>query len=73
MKEDLDNFNALIKESIGPNFSHDYLSIDAWSSMQCLIIVSAIDEHYDVLISHEELKSSKKTDDLFEVIKQKKA
>jgi hypothetical protein len=39
--------------------------------MQTLIVVSALDEHYDVLLSHEELKQAKKLEELYSILLQK--
>lgn len=57
MDKTFDFFQGVIKEQfIGP-FASVFDKIDEWTSMQSLIVVSTIDEHFDVLMSHEELKS----------------
>jgi len=57
-------FDEMIKELFSSQSTVDYSSVESWTSMQSLIAVSAIDEHYDVLISHEELKRAKSLSDL---------
>ncbi|MFT4600094.1 MAG: acyl carrier protein [Arenicella sp.] len=72
MDNTLVEFNEIIKECIGSNFSEDHYLIESWTSMQSLIIVSAIDEHYDVLITHEELKSCRSTVELLHLVNGRK-
>lgn len=44
-------------DAFAGSFASVYDKVQDWTSMQSLIVVSAIDEHYDVLMSHEELKN----------------
>lgn len=61
----------MIKELFDPQFTFDYANVESWTSMQTLIVVSSLDEHYDVLLSHEELKQAKKLEDLYAILLQK--
>ncbi|MFT5780252.1 MAG: acyl carrier protein [Crocinitomicaceae bacterium] len=61
-------FDEMIKRLFESQSSVDTSSVESWSSMQSLIAVSAIDEHYDVLISHEELKRAKSLTDLHGIL-----
>ncbi len=42
--------------------------MEGWSSMHALILIALVDNHYDVLLTGEELKSVLTVQDLFEVI-----
>jgi acyl carrier protein len=66
-------FENMIKGLFEPDYPFDTSLIASWSSMQSLIIVSAIDEHYDVLLSHQELKSAKNIHELHNIITKKKS
>lgn len=71
MNKTYSEFNALVKSLLDPKFTSDYESIDTWTSMQSLIVVSAIDEHYNVLISYEDLKEVKSLEDLYVIVMHK--
>lgn len=63
-----DFFRLLIKNQF-PEFNiKDYVHVSSWSSIQLLIIINAIDEHYDVLISREEIKNIQNLEDLHQHI-----
>ena len=62
------DFEKMIKDLFDADYPFDVSLTESWSSMQSLIIVSAIDEHYDVLLSHQELKSSKNIQELHRVL-----
>lgn len=68
MKIDFLEFESMIKDLFDPEFSFDSSLVESWSSMQSLIVVSAIDEHYDVLISHQELKRAKTIHSLHSIV-----
>jgi acyl carrier protein len=61
-------FSEMIVTLFESQTSIDASSVESWSSMQSLIAVSAIDEHYDVLVSHEELKNAKSLTDLHQIV-----
>ena len=68
MELTLAEFNELIAESIGGKPNDDHLLLESWTSMQTLIMVSVIDEKFDVLISQDALKSSVNSADLYNKI-----
>jgi acyl carrier protein len=47
--------------------------LDGWSSMHALILIALVDNHFDVLLTGEELKNSLTIQDLYEVISKRKA
>lgn len=47
--------------------------IEGWSSMHALILIALVDNHYDVLLTGEELKNALTVQDLFDVISKRKA
>lgn len=61
-------FKGLIQEQFEGSFASAFDKITEWTSMQSLIVVSTIDEHYDVLLSHEELKHVKTLEALHEMV-----
>lgn len=71
MEIDFATFTNMIQELFDPQYSFDASNVESWSSMQSLIVVSAIDEHYSVWLSHEDLKEAKQLTDLFSIFKQK--
>ncbi len=71
MDSDFTSFSEMIQGLFDPQFTFDYSNVESWTSMQTLIVVSALDEHYDVLLSHEELKKAKKLEDLYAILLQK--
>jgi acyl carrier protein len=71
MEKDFKVFSKMIQDLFDPQFSFDYLNVESWTSMQTLIVVSALDEHYDVLLSHEELKQAKKLEELYSILLEK--
>ena len=46
--------------------------IEGWSSMHALILIALVDNHYDVLLSGEELKNALTVEDLYHIIKKRK-
>lgn len=64
-------FEGLIQEQFVGSFASAYDKIDEWTSMQTLIVVSTIDEHFDVLLSHTELKKMTSLKALHEKVIQK--
>ena len=71
METDFKEFSSMIEELFEPQFNFDHRNLESWTSMQALIVVSAIDEHYGVLLNHEELKQAKTLEELHEILKQK--
>jgi acyl carrier protein len=56
MDESFSFFQSLIQAQFEGTFAHSFDKVSEWTSMQSLIVVSTIDEHYDVLVSHETMK-----------------
>lgn len=71
MNEGYLQFKAIIESALDPNFIVDLEHIRTWTSMQSLIVVSAIDEHYDVLVSHEDLVAVDTLPELYGFVRQK--
>ncbi|MFT5752326.1 MAG: acyl carrier protein [Flavobacteriales bacterium] len=68
---ELISFKQTIKEEFPENFPDDWELISSWSSMQMLLIMTAIDDQYKVLISHEDFKQATSVEELFEITRQK--
>lgn len=47
--------------------------IEGWSSMHALILIALVDNHYDVLLTGEELKNALTVQDLFSIIVNRKS
>ena len=71
MDKSLPFFQTLIQEQFVGSFASAYDKINEWTSMQSLIVVSTIDEHYDVLMSHEELSKIDSLEELHNMVLQK--
>jgi len=56
MDRTFDFFEERIKEIFTGSFASVYDKIDEWTSIQRMNVVVVIDEHYDVLLEHEDLK-----------------
>ena len=70
-KAEFSFFEDVIKEQFDGVYQKRYNLLREWSSMQSLIVVSAIDEHYDVLISQSELNSVETLAALHELVLKK--
>lgn len=64
-------FQNALKDAFAGSFAAAFDKVQDWTSMQSLIVVSAIDEHYDVLMSHEELKNVMNLEELHQKVLQK--
>ena len=71
MDKSFDFFQGAIQKQFVGSFASSYNKIGVWTSMQSLIVVSPIDEHYDVLLSHEELKKVTSLEALHKKVLQK--
>lgn len=56
MDRTFDFFEGIIKEIFTGSFASVYDKIDDWTSIQRMNVVVVIDEHYDVLLEHKDLK-----------------
>lgn len=68
MEKKFSDFYLMIQELFEPDFSSDFHFTESWSSMQSLMVVSAIDEHYDILISYDELNKVDTLEELYKLI-----
>lgn len=73
MEKEFSKFDQMIQGLFDPKSSFDYRLVETWSSMQSLIVVSAIDEHYDMLVGHEDLKRLKSVEELHTFLLKKSA
>lgn len=48
-----------------------FRDLEEWSSMQALIVITSFDEHYEVTLSGEEIKSALTLKDLFDLVTSK--
>jgi acyl carrier protein len=71
MDKTFDFFQRIIQDQFVGSFASLYDKISEWTSMQSLIVVSTIDEHYDVLMSHEEFKNVTSLEALHQKVLQK--
>lgn len=46
--------------------------LEEWSSMQALIIIALIDNHYDVILTGEEMIDAQTPTDIYNIILQKR-
>lgn len=44
-----------------------FRNLEEWSSLQALIVIAAIDEHFGVTISEQEFRNAKSVNDLYEI------
>ena len=44
----------------------EFRELEEWSSMQALIVIAAIDEHFGVTIAERDFREAKTVDDLFQ-------
>lgn len=49
-----------------------FRELEEWSSMQALIVIAAIDEHYGVTIPEKQFRGANTFEDLFQLIKELK-
>lgn len=61
-------FQGLIQEQFASSFVFSLDKVQEWTSMQSLIVISTIDEHFDVLLTHEELKKVTSLKDLHQTV-----
>ena len=59
-------FEDLQKGTLNPQTS--IRDIEGWSSMHALLLIALVDNHYDVLLSGEELKNALTVQDLYTII-----
>lgn len=64
-------FDDVKKGTLVPTTS--YKDIEGWSSMQALILIAFIDSEYDVMLSGEDLNNTLTIQDIYTIVKTKKA
>lgn len=70
-KADFLFFEEIIKQQFEGVYQNRYNQLREWSSMQSLIVVSTIDEHYDVLINQKDLNGAESLAELHALVIQK--
>jgi acyl carrier protein len=72
MKEDkfVDDFIDEFEETpdIKINLNTKFRELNGWDSMTSMMIITMIDEKYNVIISPEEIRKAKTVRDLFELV-----
>ena len=68
-------FTELLEEpdAVQISASTRFRDLDEYSSLLALTIVAMVDEEYDVAIKAEDLRKAQTIEDLFNIIKEKKA
>ena len=62
----LDVFQSLFQVDAGLIQSNtEFRELEEWSSMQALIVIAAIDEHFGVTIAERDFRDAKTVEDLF--------
>lgn len=61
-------FQQLVKDQFPVHHASDFEFINTWSSIELLLIITAIDEEYDVLIDHKEIKKLENLKALHDVV-----
>lgn len=71
LQQFIQNFEAQFEE-IEPNtISEDtpFRSLEEWSSMQALLVISMIDAEYGIAFSGEDMRACNTINDIFEIVK----
>lgn len=62
-------FRSLFQEADGINENTQFRQLEEWSSMQALIVIAAIDEHFGVTLPEREFREAKTVGDLYQLTK----
>ena len=65
------SFNPPVQEDLSPDTV--FKELEAWSSMQALVLIAMVDSEYDVLLDGDEIQQSKTLEALFSIIQEKKS
>lgn len=68
---DFTKFESIIQNQFQGVYKTRYKNLKDWSSMQVLIVISTIDEHYDLLLTHEEIKAADSLQELHQILLKK--
>jgi len=66
-----EEFDDVEKGTLVPTTS--FRQMEGWSSMHALILIALVDNHFDVLLTGEELRGLNTIKDLFDLLASKKA
>ncbi|MBU3661116.1 MAG: acyl carrier protein [Flavobacteriales bacterium] len=66
-----DEFDEVETGSLSPETS--FRQMEGWSSMHALILIALVDNHFDVLLTGEELRGLNTIQDLYDLLETKKA
>jgi len=64
-------FDEVDKNSLEPSTS--FRQMEGWSSMHALILIALVDNHFDVLLTGEELRGLDTIQDLYSLLESKEA
>tara|TARA_R100000544_G_C2183707_1_gene38174 strand:+ start:183 stop:407 length:225 start_codon:yes stop_codon:yes gene_type:complete len=64
----LNSFKETIKNEFPEQFLKDWEDLSSWSSMQMLLIMTAINDEYNILISHEDFTAAKTIEGLYQIV-----
>lgn len=63
-----DIFNKLLVEIFKDSEPKDYLFLENWSSIEKLLVVGAVYDHCEILLTHSDLKGIINSDELFQMV-----
>jgi acyl carrier protein len=66
-----EEFDDIEKGTLEPTTS--FRQMEGWSSMHALILIALVDNHFDVLLTGEELRGLDTIQDLFNLLESKQA
>lgn len=66
-----EEFDEVETGSLSPETS--FRQMKGWSSMHALILIALVDNHFDVLLTGEELRGLNTIQDLYDLLETKKA
>lgn len=75
LKDFIENFVAQLEDTnvAKINASTVFHELDEWSSMVALMIIGMIDEEYEVTVKADEMRNAVTIEDLYKIVKGKKA
>tara|TARA_R110002072_G_scaffold228009_3_gene384833 strand:+ start:409 stop:633 length:225 start_codon:yes stop_codon:yes gene_type:complete len=60
-------FSSLFKEDAAITTHSKFRELEEWSSMQALIVIAAIDEHFGVTIPERDFRAAHTVSDLYQL------
>ena len=71
MTPTLSDFIDVLAESFSPEAQVEagieFRELEEWSSMQALIVIAAVDEHFDVTLPEKEFRKAQTFEDLYQL------